>query len=67
MELHTASELWYWMIAVLLFGLPIARIVERTGRSRWWFVVFLIPGVNIVAVWTLAFVRWPAVDRSTAG
>jgi hypothetical protein len=34
----------------------------RTGRSRWWSVLAIIPIVNLIALWTLAYVRWPAID-----
>jgi len=58
-------SLWHWIIVVLFFvtfGVPIARILRRAGRSRWWTVMFFVPLVNLVALWVFAFTRWPAVD-----
>jgi hypothetical protein len=59
-------SVWHWLvILILLFlaGFPIGRIIHRTGHSAWWVIAFLIPGIGLIAIWVLAFVRWPAVDR----
>lgn len=53
-----------FVIAVVVVGVPFGRILQRTGHSMWWVIAFFIPGISIVALWVLAFVRWPAVDRS---
>ena len=55
----------YWvMLGVYLIatGVPAARILARTGRSRWWTLFYFVPLVNIIALWVLAYCRWPAVD-----
>ena len=57
----------YWVmfaIYLIVTGIPTARILARTGYSRWWTLLNFIPLVNIVALWVLAYRRWPAVDRS---
>jgi hypothetical protein len=56
----------YWVLFVIYLtvtGIPTARIVARTGHSRWWTVLYFIPIVNIAALWVLAYRRWPAVDQ----
>lgn len=45
------------MIAVILY--PIGRILGRIGMSPFWSVLALIPLVNLIALWVLAFVEWP--------
>jgi hypothetical protein len=48
---------------VITFVWPVAIIVERTGRSRWWaFLILTGPGA-IVGLWMLALCRWPALER----
>jgi hypothetical protein len=37
--------------------------LKRIGFSRWWVVVALIPYVNVVGLWILAFVKWPIERR----
>lgn len=54
------------IILSLVFLIPVARILRRTGHSRWWCLLALIPLVNGIGVWVLAFVRWPAVDKVQA-
>ena len=48
----------------IVFAVPGAIILRRLGFSRWWVILAMLPYVNIVGLWVLAFVRWPALDRS---
>lgn len=60
------SEPMHWFIIIILLVLvavPFARILQRTGHSMWWVIAFVIPGITLIALWVLAFARWPAVDR----
>lgn len=52
------------MVAVLLY--PIGRILGRIGLSPFWSILALIPLVNVIALWVLAFVDWPWKDRRTS-
>ena len=45
------------MVAVVLY--PIGRILSRIGLSPFWSVFVLVPVVNVVALWILAFTDWP--------
>ena len=45
------------MVAVVLY--PIGRILGRLGLSPFWSVLALIPLVNLIGLWLLAFVDWP--------
>ncbi len=47
---------------VVLFVLPIMKIVQRTGRTGWWSLLFFTGPGLIVGLWLLAYCRWPAVD-----
>jgi hypothetical protein len=52
----------HWaIVGIMLFilGFPTARILNRLGFSRWWVVLALIPYVNVVGLWVLAFKTWP--------
>jgi len=56
----------HWaIVGVVLFvlGYPASRVLKRIGFSRWWVVVALIPYVNVVGLWILAFVKWPIERR----
>jgi hypothetical protein len=49
-----------------LGGVPVASILYRAGRSRWWTVIAFIPLINLIGLWIFAFSRWPAVDRASS-
>jgi bacteriorhodopsin len=58
-------SIWHWMLVIVIlaiFGVPIARIIQRTAHSRLWVIAFFVPVLNIMALWTLAFIRWPTTD-----
>jgi len=52
----------YLIEGVLLFaGLSSAAVVlTRTGRSPYWVFLLLLPIVNVLVVWYLAFAAWSA-------
>ena len=53
------------VVALLLaiFLVPAVAILRRTGHSGWWALLWFVPGVNILALWTFAFARWLALER----
>ena len=51
-------------VMTIVFAVPGAIILRRLGFSRWWVILAMLPYVNIVGLWVLAFVRWPALYRS---
>ena len=53
------------MVTVILY--PTGRILARIGLSPFWSILALIPFVNLVALWLLAFIDWPARERKTFG
>lgn len=61
-------SIWHWLILIVMaaiYGIPLAKIIRRTGHSRWWVIVFFVPVINLIALWVLAFVRWPTTDLTT--
>lgn len=48
------------MVAAVLVP-PLVLIFQRTGRSGWWGLLVLVPFANIITLWALAFMRWPAL------
>ncbi len=49
--------LFVLMVAVVLY--PIGRILSRMGISSFWSVLAVVPFVNLIALWILAFANWP--------
>ncbi|MGT2467615.1 hypothetical protein ACVOMV_26220 (plasmid) [Mesorhizobium atlanticum] len=62
----TAYDLGHWvvfavMIAIVLY--PIGRIRGRIGLSPLWSVLAVIPLVNLIGLWVLAFADWPGKEK----
>lgn len=53
---------FYFLLFLLVVFPPVGVIVRRAGFSRWWGLLILWPGVNLVMLWVFAHKRWPAVD-----
>ena len=45
-----------WLVVV---GIPVTQILHRTGFSRAWVLIGLVPVVNLIFLWIYAFIRWP--------
>jgi len=59
-------SIWHWIVALLYVALilvPIMAVMRKAGYSRTWAIVFLIPLVNLIALWIFAFSNWPALKR----
>jgi uncharacterized membrane protein YhaH (DUF805 family) len=55
-------QLLLLLFLVALFVWPVVRILHKAGRSGWWVLTMLVPGLNLFAVWIFAYAPWPAVD-----
>ncbi len=52
------------LILLALVVIPYWKIWQRTGHSGAWGLLMLVPFVNIISLWVLAFKEWPALrDR----
>lgn len=64
---------WHWiappvmfLLFVILVAVPIAHILHRSGRSRWWTIILFVPLLNLIGLWVFAFSRWPKFERPPA-
>jgi hypothetical protein len=63
MQQHTAaaflfSLVLYYVLIAILFGIPVAKILHRTGYSRWLALLVLFPIVNLIGLWMFAWGPW---------
>lgn len=52
-------SLWMLFMAVIMV-VPFWRISQRAGYSGWLSLLILVPLVNLVYIYFLAFAPWPA-------
>ncbi|MDZ4096129.1 MAG: hypothetical protein U1D35_14610 [Paracoccaceae bacterium] len=51
------------VIYAALVVVPFFKLWQRTGHNGWISLLMLIPLVNIVLIYVLAFKSWPALDE----
>ena len=55
-------------IMMLIFGVliivPFWLIFSKAGHSKWLSLLMIIPLVNIIAIYYLAFSEWPSLAKS---
>lgn len=56
----TGSLLFLLLVGVLVV-IPYWKLWQRTGHSGAWGLLMLVPLVNLISLWVLAFKEWPAL------
>ena len=55
-------------VHMLLLGalliIPFWQLFSKAGYSRWWSFLMIVPLVNVIALYVLAFSSWPALAKS---
>lgn len=55
---------WMWMLViVILVVIPVYRICKRAGYSGWLGLLILVPMVNLMLLYFIAFSDWPASKK----
>ena len=53
---HPSIVLFVFLFFVVV---PVVQILRRTGHNPVWCLLALVPGLNFLAFWFLAFKPWP--------
>jgi len=65
MPMHMGSfGLFMWLIMMAVIILPFWFIFSKAGYSRWLSLLMVVPIINIVMVYFLAFSTWPSQRES---
>ncbi|KAA0695291.1 hypothetical protein DT594_10705 [Halopseudomonas laoshanensis] len=56
---------WLWTLVVAIVVVPVWQICRRTGYPGWLGLLMLIPMVNLVLLYFIAFADWPAHKAGT--
>jgi len=69
-----SMSIWHWVIVLvfvcgpvvtLLTIIPMWRIISRLGFPGVLSLLSVVPFVNIICLWLLAFAVWPKADAQT--
>lgn len=55
-----------WLVVAVVVVIPFWRICTRVGYSPWLSLLILLPLINIVFIYFLAFSEWPVKKSSPA-
>ena len=64
MHYGIGHSFWMLMVAVLVI-VPVWKICTKAGYSGWLSLLALVPLVNLVMLYILAFSEWPLERRGT--
>ena len=56
-------QLLFVLAYILVFMVPVWKIVSKAGYSGVWSLLALIPLLNIIMLWVFAFARWPNAEE----
>ncbi|HZQ39325.1 MAG TPA: hypothetical protein VFA87_00980 [Rhizomicrobium sp.] len=54
----STSMFMFMTVGELLFAIPAAMVLKRTGHSPWWALLCFIPIAAMLGLWVLAFTSW---------
>ncbi|TDX17039.1 hypothetical protein EDF88_3076 [Buttiauxella sp. BIGb0552] len=57
------GQMFIYVLVIIAYMFPMTKIVMRTGFSPLFSLLLLVPVVNILALYYLAFARWPNQDE----
>jgi len=55
-----------FILLLVLLGVPLWRIVKRTGLPPVLSLLAFVPAANVIFVWVFAFMEWPALKHDPA-
>jgi uncharacterized membrane protein YhaH (DUF805 family) len=54
------------IVVLVLYFLPIVKVLQKAGYSGWWSLIVLVPLLNIIMFYVFAFADWPALRGRAA-
>jgi hypothetical protein len=53
----------HMLVLGLVLIIPFWQLFSKAGHSGWWSLLMLVPLVNLIALFVLAFSSWPALKK----
>jgi hypothetical protein len=58
---YSYGSVFILIVFAALLVVPYWKLWRRTGHSGLWALLMLVPLVNLISLWVLAFKDWPAM------
>lgn len=55
-------SIWHWFVVLIFwvaFMWPLWKITRKMGYHPAFSLLYLVPGVNVLAIWYVALAEWP--------
>jgi hypothetical protein len=53
----------HMLVLGLILIIPFWQLFSKAGYSGWWSLLMMVPVVNVIALYLLAFSNWPALKK----
>jgi hypothetical protein len=65
-QLSSMSVTGYMLTIICLLVLlgVFGQILKKAGYSRFWALLLLIPGLNVMLIWIFSFLNWPSSENA---
>jgi uncharacterized membrane protein YhaH (DUF805 family) len=57
----------HMLVIGLILIIPFWQLFAKAGYSGWWSLLMIVPLVNLIALYVLAFSSWPALSKRGEG
>jgi hypothetical protein len=54
------------IVILILYFVPIVKILQKAGYSGWWCLIVFVPLANVVMFYVFAFANWPVLRDKRA-
>ena len=61
-EMYSIGPIHMLVLGLILI-IPFWRLFSKAGYSGWWSLLIVIPLVNLITLYVLAFSDWPAMRK----
>jgi hypothetical protein len=53
----------HMLVLGLVLIVPFWQLFSKAGYSGWWSLLMIVPLVNLIALYVLAFSSWPSLKK----
>ena len=61
-DMYTVGPIHMLVLGLVLI-VPLWQLFSKAGYSGWWSLLMIVPLVNLIALYVLAFSSWPSLKK----